>query len=220
MLENLRATVSFVRLSRDLSRLGDVFRFAETLRDPKLYEEGILWHQRLPGGAKALTERPRLGRLDLEELGALPAGTLGREFADFLRANALNPNDIPLMESRDGGEYIFAHYYETHDLWHVLTGFKTDKAGELGLQAFYLGQGGPARLSAMILSAGFLELIIGKEQFADRDARLHEVARGYVMGKRAKPLFGVRWNELWSEPLAAIRARFEIDVDGATKSVS
>ncbi|CAN5624293.1 Coq4 family protein [soil metagenome] len=220
MFESLRATVSFVRLSRDLNRLNEVFRFAETLRDEKLYAEGVKWHRGIPGGEKALTERPRLGRLDLDALAKLPAGALGREFADFLRKNKLDPNDIPLMESRDPGEFIFAHYYETHDLWHVLTGFDTDKAGELGLQAFYLGQGGPARLSAMILSAGFLELLMGKEQFGDREARLHEVARGYVMGKRAKPLFGVRWNELWSEPLTAIRERFAIDVEGATKSVS
>lgn len=220
MFESVRATVSFVRLSRDLNRLNEVFKFAETLRDPKLYEEGVAWHQKLPGGAKALLDRPRLGRLDLAALGALPEGTLGREFADFLAKNQLDPNDIPLMESRDPGEFIFAHYYETHDLWHVLTGFDTDKAGELGLQAFYLGQGGPARLSAMILSAGFLELLMGKDQFEDRDARLHEVARGYVMGKRAKPLFGVRWNERWNVPLLALRERFGIDVQGATRSVS
>jgi ubiquinone biosynthesis protein Coq4 len=30
--------------------------------------------------------------------------------------------------------------YETHDIWHVVTGFHTDVAGELGLQAFYLAQ--------------------------------------------------------------------------------
>jgi ubiquinone biosynthesis protein Coq4 len=219
MLESLRATVSFVRLSRDLNRLGEVFKFAETLRDPKLYEEGVAWHQKLPGGAKALLERPRLGKLDRAALAALPPGTLGREFAHFLTKNGLNPEDIPTVPARDAGEFIFAHYYETHDLWHVLTGFTTDKAGELGLQAFYLGQGGPARLSAMILSAGFLELLVGKDQFDDREARLHEVARGYVMGKRAKPLFGVRWNELWSVPVKDLRARFEIDVEGATKAV-
>jgi ubiquinone biosynthesis protein Coq4 len=26
-------------------------------------------------------------------------------------------------------DYIVAHLYETHDLWHVLTGFDTDPAG-------------------------------------------------------------------------------------------
>ena len=108
MFESVRATVSFVRLSRDLNRLNEVFKFAETLRDAKLYEEGVAWHQKLPGGAKALLDRPRLGRLDLAALGALPEGTLGREFADFLAKNQLDPNDIPLMESRDPGEFIFA----------------------------------------------------------------------------------------------------------------
>ena len=220
MLNPLRATWSFVRLSRDLNRLDEVFKFAETLRDPELYEEGIAWHQKLPDGPRLLLERPRLGRLDRAKLAALPPGTLGRELEDFLVKNRLDPNAIPSLLARDPGEYIFAHYYETHDLWHVLTGFATDKAGELGLQAFYLGQGGPARLSAMILSAGFLELLVGKRQFDDREARLHEIARGYVMGKRAKPLFGIAWNERWDVPVARLRAELGIDVDGANRSVA
>ena len=34
IFDGVRATVSFVRLSNDLNRLNEVFKYAETLRDP------------------------------------------------------------------------------------------------------------------------------------------------------------------------------------------
>lgn len=220
MFDGIRATVSFVRLAKDLSRLDEVFQYAETLRNPKLYAEGVAYHMTLPDGPKVLDEKPRIGALDLDALLALPAGTLGHELAAHMKAANLDPAAIPTLDAKSPGEYVFAHYYETHDVWHVLTGFATDKAGELGLQAFYLGQGGPARLSAMILSAGFLELLLKEDEWGDREARLYQIARGYVMGKHAKPLFGTRWAELWDVPLVELRARFGIDVDGASRAVS
>ena len=220
IFDGVRATVSFVRLSNDLNRLNEVFKYAETLRDPKLMEEGVTYHMTLPGGPEALEAKPRIGALHLDTLIQLPEGTLGHEFAKHMKAANLDPAAIPTLEAKSPGEYVFAHYYETHDVWHVLTGFGTDKAGELGLQAFYLGQGGPARLSAMILSAGFLELLLKEGSWDDREARLFQIARGYVMGKHAKPLFGIRWNELWGMPLVELRKRFGIDIDTATRAVS
>jgi ubiquinone biosynthesis protein COQ4 len=220
IVDSVRATVSFVRLAKDLNRLEEVFKYAETLRDPKLYEEGVAFHMTLPGGPEVLETKPRLGPLDLDALLSHAPGTLGHEFAKHMKGANLDPAAIPTLEANDAGEYVFAHYYETHDIWHVLTGFTTDKAGELGLQAFYLGQGGPARLSAMILSAGFLELLLKEDEWSDREARLFQIARGYVMGKHAKPLFGVRWSDLWDVPLASLRKRFDINVEAATTAVS
>ncbi len=220
IFDSVRATVSFVRLSKDLNRLDEVFKYAETLRDPKLYEEGVAFHMTLPNGPEVLESKPRLGALDLDTLLAHAPGTLGHEFAKHMKAANLDPAAIPTLEANSAGEYVFAHYYETHDIWHVLTGFSTDKAGELGLQAFYLGQGGPARLSAMILSAGFLELLLKQDEWQDREARLFQIARGYVMGKHAKPLFGVRWSEMWDVPLTEVRERFGISIESATRAVS
>lgn len=220
LFDGVRATMSFVRLSSDLDRLDEVFTYAQTLMTDENKREGVGFFSGFAWGQKALGERHRLGTVDLEALARLPQGTLGREFADHMKRNGLDLAAIPDLPSRDEGEFIFAHFYETHDIWHVVTGFATDKAGELGLQAFYLAQGGPARLSAMILSAGFLELLLKKGAFEDREARLFQVSRGYVMGKKAKPLFGVRWDDLWEVPLDEVRRSLGVDVVGATHAVS
>ncbi|NVL83997.1 Coq4 family protein, partial [Escherichia coli] len=91
--------------------------------------------------------------------------------------------------------FLRAHLYETHDVWHVVTGFGTDWRAEIGLQAFYLAQI-PGPLSAALLGVGCLRL--AAYDMKSRDGVMDAVVRGWTMGKRARAFFGVRWNHLWS----------------------
>jgi ubiquinone biosynthesis protein Coq4 len=88
-------------------------------------------------------------------------------------------------------------------------------AGELGLQAIYLAQL-PSRLAGTLITGGLVNMMFFN--FNDRDARLSEISRGWVMGKNARPLFGARWAEMLDEPLVEVRRRYRI-VDPA-RSVS
>lgn len=36
------------------------------------------------------------------------------------------------------------------------------------------------------------------------------IAKGWVMAKQAKPLFGLEWNRLWEQPLADVRTSLNI----------
>jgi ubiquinone biosynthesis protein Coq4 len=157
-------------------------------------------------GAEALRDKPRL-RIDLAALSKLPAGTFGRAFADHMRKNGLDPADIPTLDGGDELAFLRAHLYETHDIWHAATGFDTDVAGELGLQAFYAAQA-PGGLPLMLLAMGFLNTAL--YSMADRERRLDAIARGWDMGRRAKPLFGVRWDRLWEKPTDDVRASLGI----------
>lgn len=193
-----------VRLFLDPRRLDEVFRLEEVLADERVQGEVMETVRRDERGRAALVERPRLGAIDLERLRALPEGTLGRAFADFLDARGLRPGAIPTRAADDEESYARAHLYETHDIWHVAAGFDVDVAGELGLQAFYLAQL-PVALPPWIIAGGLLHALF----FARRDfvPRIEAVVRGFRMGRSARPLFGTRWDELWNEPLDEVRAR-------------
>jgi ubiquinone biosynthesis protein Coq4 len=124
-------------------------------------------------------------------------------------ANGLDPAAIPSLESPDAGSFIRAHLYETHDVWHAVTGFGTDVAGELGLQAFGLAQF-PSRLAALLIAGGLLHAVISR--FDDRDARMRQIVRGWLLGKRAQKFFGVRWSEMWQRPIDEIRRELGVDL--------
>jgi ubiquinone biosynthesis protein Coq4 len=140
---------------------------------------------------------------------------LGRAFADFLNLRGLDPYGLPRRPAVDEPTYLTAHLYETHDLWHVVTGFDTDVAGELGLQAFYLPQL-HGKLPLLLLAAGLLNTLLFA--FDDWRARLDAIVRGYRMGQRARPFFGVRWGEWWERTLSDVRQ--ELRVEPETEEVS
>ena len=192
-----------LRLVRDPNRLDEVIAMADELGDSPALDTIVAHLEQLPHGPAALADRPRVD-IDLPRLRALPDGSFGREAAHFLDARRLDPADLPKRPADSAKAWVRAHLYETHDLWHVVTGFDTDVAGELGLQAFYLAQF-PGKLSALILSIGMINTTLFA--FDERSPRLDAIARGWQLGRTAHSFLGVRWADLWHLPLVEVRAR-------------
>jgi ubiquinone biosynthesis protein COQ4 len=207
-LRTAKTLYTLAVLVRDPNQLSKVFDMADALATPEMLDPMADLLARDPGGARALTERTRL-RVVLAELRVLPRGTLGREFAEHMIKNGLDPAALPDLPSPDRLSFLRAHLYETHDVWHVVTGFDTDWKGEIGLQSFYLAQI-PGPLSASLLAVGCLRL--AAYEMEARDALMSEIVRGWQMGKQARPLFGVRWDELWSTPLVDVRRQLGFTV--------
>src|SRR5689334_8061536 len=94
-----------------------------------------------PRGARLYDEQRKIDSrtIDLDQLAALPAGTLGHAYATFLRSHGLTPDvfdEAPAGVRDPKMAYMIQRARQTHDLWHVVTGCETDPAGEVALQAF------------------------------------------------------------------------------------
>ena len=213
--ELLSSAVSFGRMIVHPEELSEVLRFIDGLAtQPFLMDPVLATWRATEEGARALRERPRLGAIDLAALEALPEGTLGHTYARHMRQNNLDPGALPTREAGSDAEYVHAHMYETHDIWHVVTGFAADKPGELGLNAVYLAQM-PGRASLGLITMGCAHTLL--RDFDDYPPRATAITRGWLLGRRARPLFGVDWKALWSEPVPAVRRRFEVDADGVDR---
>jgi ubiquinone biosynthesis protein COQ4 len=208
-LQTAKAVTAFVRLTLDMGRLDEVFNLGDGLVEDDVMRAMADTARRDAVGAAALAERYHV-HLDLVQLRQLPDGTLGREYARLMDDNGLDPKSIPTLPDATEMEYVRAHLYETHDLWHVATGFGTDVAGELGLQAFYQAQL-PGKLPAAILASGFLNTLL--YNFGDRDRRIGEIARGWLLGRRSRALFGVKWDDYLALPLDEARRKLGLDVE-------
>jgi ubiquinone biosynthesis protein COQ4 len=181
-----RATLAFVKLVRDPSKLDEVFNILDSLEAGEDGAAVVREFQADPANDEAFRRRPRVGRIDLDVLGRLPEGTLGRAFADEVRSRGLDPAAI--QQRADDGTaagFVFAHLRETHDIWHTATGFDVDVAGELGLQFFYAVD--------------------------DRTARMDAIARGWQLGRRSRRLFGFDWAAHWAVPLEEVRRKLRLE---------
>jgi ubiquinone biosynthesis protein COQ4 len=205
-----RVLRSAVTLFRDAGRLGAVIALGDAVFTQSLLDAMVKKIGDDPTCAEALRTWPRLGPIEMAKLRSLPAGTLGRSFAEHVDRHGIKPEDLPVRPATDPVSYARAHLLETHDIWHTLTNFSTDTAGELGLHGFYLAQM-PTRLAPLLIGGGILQSM--RFGYAETDIRLRAVVRGWLMGKRAKPLFGIKWAELWEVPLVDVRARYCVDPD-------
>jgi len=213
-LRTMKTLYTLGVLIRDPNQLQKVFDMADALATPELLAPMVTELSRDPRGARAFEERPRL-HIDLDELRVLPQGTLGREFADHMIANGLDPAALPDLPIEDDHSFFRAHLYQSHDVWHVVTGFDTDWKSEIGLQAFYLAQI-PGPLSAALVAVGVLRL--AAYEMSARDGVMDAIVHGWQMGRRAKMLFGVHWDELWAVPLDEVRVMLGVETSTSTST--
>lgn len=132
----LSAFLGMVR-SRD-GDFGALGQLSQASSDPETLDLLINSLRLEPVGKSAFDNYTRLGEVDLESLELLPSNTLGYVYANHMKQNNLKPLEI--KPSNNDYEFLGAHISETHDIWHVITGFNTDLIGELKLEAFYVCQ--------------------------------------------------------------------------------
>jgi ubiquinone biosynthesis protein COQ4 len=195
--EDTRQAVALIDALRGKTSIRQFARFRET-----------------ETGRAVLAERRRLlDRLsDRERLAALPPGTLGRAYYEFMAAENLTPEGLveasQIRETLAPGEDMTLfreRNRETHDLLHVISGYGRDPLGEVCLAAFSFAQTGLKGLAVIAIWA------------ARRIARRlrgqpvrRAVLEAYRHGRRAKWLYGADWENLLAEPVAAIRAGYMV----------
>lgn len=99
-----------------------------------------------PDGRRLLAERPSLldTLSDQESLRKLPEGSFGRAYLCFMEEANLNAQDLVDADAESGAtvptdpdsRWLADRGRDSHDLWHVLTGYGRDEAGEISLLAF------------------------------------------------------------------------------------
>jgi ubiquinone biosynthesis protein COQ4 len=203
---------TLVRFARGLSSLRRLRRDPDdtllALRTALLLNTGSLARllrgfEASEEGRETLRNRPALDNqhVDLDALLALPKDTLGHAYAHFLRSRGLTPEVfVPPREIRDERKrYISQRLRQTHDLWHVVSGYDTDVTGEVEVQAFTLGQL-LTPFAFFVVLGGFLEAP------ATRSELLRRVTRAFRRGRNAKPLSYRAWERRFVTPLSEVRA--------------
>lgn len=150
-----------------------------------------------------LDERPTLQGpdLDLDALASLPEGTLGSELARYFERNGIAPF-VTLFSIDTDVDYLCKRYRETHDLFHVITGYATDEPGEMELQAFVLGNLG-IRHAALIVAFSIPRQIQKNGPLSLR-AHLRRLRAAYGRGRRSRELLSVPYESLWERPVSSV----------------
>ena len=168
-------------------------------------------------GPKLLERRSFLPDIldDHAPLKALPIGTVGRTYVDFMEREGLTANGLvqESLEQRKHHQHFDddLHWYvnrlrDTHDMYHILTGYGRDALGEDALLGYTHSQHGGMGIN-FIAFMGARQ--IAKE--APREARVKEVlAEGRRNGKRAKRIVELDIEAILDQPLEEVREQLNI----------
>ena len=167
-----------------------------------------------PAAEQMLEDRYLSPSPDVDALRNLPEETLGRSFARYLDDNQLDANllresaFIPAHRAR-GEEvgYLAERGFQLHDLFHVLTGFDTTPLGEVRVISFTVAQT-PAPYPAMILASRPLQMVLYRPELLP--PVMDAITEGWALGRRARCLLAVRWEDYWGKSLEELREEFEL----------
>lgn len=148
---------------------------------------------------------------DMAALRALDIGTLGRAFATHIDDNGLDVNKLresAFIEAhaRDGADqgFLAERGFQLHDLFHVLTGYDSSALGEVGVVSFTAAQT-MSPYPTFIMTTRPLQMALYEPDLLP--FVMDTVAEGWMRGRRADMLIGIRWEDHWAEPLEELRVR-------------
>ena len=212
-LETIRGLTTMIR---DPGHTESVFDIEDGLQNLEAYKLAVEYVRNDPAMAQLMKERYlRHGAHDLDALLKLPETTLGYRFARHLRDRGFDPDYFRVREVHTDLDYVLMRLRQTHDIWHVVTGFDTEPIGELGIKAVELAQ--TRRPMAAVVAAG------GVLRFLYKDPEhlgevLGAASEGYQMGIKAKRLLAQKWEYHWERPLEEWRAMLNVTPAGTRSS--
>jgi ubiquinone biosynthesis protein COQ4 len=166
-------------------------------------------------GRRLLNRRPDSVAMlrDRARLRALPPGSLGRNYLDFMTAGEIDEDlyldgaiEAGQRFERDPGRAWFRTRVEAgHDMRHVLTDYGIDPLGETCLMAFRFGQ--TRHTGTFIIAAmGYLVLAFRREP------RLTPAMReAYRRGRAARLVDLLPWEVALEKPLVELQREFGIE---------
>lgn len=211
----MRAVRNFRMLMKDKEDTAAVFRIFESLPSKDFLPRiaGLALSEQ---GETLRQTEPRLPEIldDHAELRRTPKGSLAHAYCDFMEAEGLTAAGLVAEAERSGRprfpdlvEWYLNRSRDTHDLFHVLTGYGRDALGEASVLLFTHGQN-PSQGHLLIGYAGAAN--IKKMAKGTKAPVFGAVREAHRIGKGAPPLIAQPIREVLERPLEDVRAALRI----------
>lgn len=211
----LRALRNFQMLMKDKEDTAAVFRIFESLPSKDFLPRiaGFTLSETGEGLRRTETYLPEI----LDDHAALrrtPKGSLAHAYCDFMESEGLTAAGLVAESDRAGRprfpdlvEWYINRSRDTHDMFHVLTGYGRDALGEASVLLFTHGQM-PSQGHLLIGYAGAAN--IKKMAKGTKAPVMGAVREAHRIGKGAPPLIEQPIRQLLARPLEEVRAALRI----------
>ena len=206
-VDALRTLRQLIADPEDTSKVFEIIRAASG----SSLQRGIKrFREREVGGRVLANEIDLLDTMrDRERLQALPPGTLGRAYYDFIYAEDLSADGLVDASMVQGGsvynemspdmQRYAQRLRDQHDIWHTLTQYGRDELGEACLLGFTYAQGRNRGIGLIVIAGAW-------KHYQHRGIRaLRAIWQGFRSGLHASWLPGEDWEALLELPIEEVR---------------
>ncbi|MBU1384411.1 MAG: ubiquinone biosynthesis protein [Alphaproteobacteria bacterium] len=205
---------AFRKLVRNKEDTAQVFEIMRALSGGSIARGYNRMLGTMEGGRQAFLRDELAHRLDDPAwLARFGPGTVGAAYRDFREARGFTAEGLadearkigPLVDAQHPVVWYSRRLRDVHDIWHVLTGYRTDALGEACVVAFSHAQTG---------NLGFAFIGWGAAREVQRENRSIPARRAVLQawrhGRAARWLPGLDYEALLAEPLETARARLNL----------
>ncbi len=184
-----------------------VFDMEDGLMKSESTKELLRFTIRDPAVRELIRERYLQPVPDTEALSKLPKDSLGYRYFYHLDSQGFDPDYYRKIEVQNDIDYVMMRIRQTHDVWHVVTGFDTHPLGEIAIKAVELAQTHRPMAAAICAGGVFRYMLRQPDEFGDC---LDSIVAGYHMGLQSKSLLSMKWEDLWDRKLDDLRERLGV----------
>ena len=191
--------ISILQTAKEPERIRQHGRYLGIPRSTKLQKEAIERILATPNVQELLTNRPSSQWPDLEQMAAMPKGSLGwcvhRRLEKLGISFLIDQSQIP--ESQTDEEFALTRAYRLHEIHHTILGLPITVAGEAAATAFY------ASTLSTASDIGVLTSWMLRGAYEPSESRLiwDAIGFGIAVGQKIPELFSPRWEEGWERPI-------------------
>ena len=191
--------ISILQTAKQPERIFRSGRYLGIPGSSKLQKDVIERILATPSVQELLANRPSPRWPDLEQMAAMPKGSLGwcmhRRLEKLGISFLVDQSQIP--ESQTDEEFALTRAFRLHDIHHTILGLPITVAGEAAATAFYASTGSvPSDIGT--LTSWMLR---GAYEPGERRLIWDAIGFGITVGQKVPELFSPRWEEGWERSI-------------------
>ena len=191
--------ISILQTAKQPDKIFQHGRYFGIPGDTKLQKEILERALATPKIQTLLANRPSQLWPDLEQMAAMPKGSLGWCVHRRLEKLGISflVNQSQVKESQTDEEYVVTRSARLHEIHHTILGLPITVAGEAAATAFYASTGSsPFHIG--VLSSWMLR---GAYEPSERRLIWDAIGFGIAVGQKVPELFSPRWEDGWEKSI-------------------
>ena len=204
LIEKLMFVKACLKVIKNPLKRAEFYYQTDRLADPAVFADIF---SRLNADAlckEAILKNKKVKPYSLHDLAAFPEGSFGNAYLIYIKKHKVRIGQQAIIKNQPMS-YIRYRDQQYHHIWKTLLNYDTSIQDEMAYQAFNYAQLNSTNSVLLIVLTLTHSLIYDRDNIKNI---FNAITDGYSKGKKMPLIWGLPFEEYFSEPLADVREKY------------